>query len=85
VQAIQDGNAFDVRVEGVAAFDLYLSAATVDLSQPVRVTVNGKVVHDALVEEQLLFQLTQAAEDRDRTMLYRARLPIRVLPAPKAD
>ena len=85
VWAVQAGNAFDVRVKGVAAFDLYLSTATVDLTRPVRVTVNGKVVHDALVEEQLLFLLTQAAEDRDRTMLYRARLPIRVLPAPKAD
>jgi len=85
VEAVRDGNAFDVRVKGVAAFELYLSAAVVDLTKPVKVTVNGKVVHDALVEDQLLFLLTQAAADQDRTMLYRARLSISVPPAPKTD
>jgi len=78
VEATYADNAFDVRVESVAAFDLLLSAAMVDFERPVKVTVNGKVVYDARVEPDLAFLLGQAARDRDRTTLYRARLPISV-------
>lgn len=78
VQAAFEDNAFDVRVKGIAAFDLLLSGAMVDFERPVKVTVNGKVVYDARVKPDLAFLLGQAAKDRDRTMLYRGRLPISV-------
>ena len=41
-------------------------------------TVNGAVVHDAVVAKDTSTLLTWPARDNDRTMLYGAALPITV-------
>lgn len=49
-----------------------------DFARPVRVTVNGKVVHEAVVKPSTKTLLAWAARDDDRTMLYGAALEILV-------
>lgn len=78
VDAQRRGNTFDVRTRGVQAFTLLLSPDVVDFAQPVRVVVNGRAVHDAVVKADLATLLTWAARDNDRTMLYGAQLPVLV-------
>jgi poly(3-hydroxybutyrate) depolymerase len=78
VDAARTGNAFDVKTRGVQAFTLLLSPDVVDFSKPVRVTVNGKVAHDAIVKIDSATMLTWAARDQDRTMLYGAELHVLV-------
>jgi hypothetical protein len=50
----------------------------IDFSKPVRVTVNGKVAHDAVVKQDASTMLAWAAKDHDRTMLYGAELHVLV-------
>ena len=58
---------------------LLLSPDVIDFAKPVRVTVNGKVVHDAIVKADAATMLAWAARDRDRTMLYGAELQLSVV------
>ena len=74
----RDGNTFEARTRGVAKFSLLLSPDVVDLSKPVVVRVNGEVVFDGPVREDLQTLLRWYARDLDRTMLYTAELPIHV-------
>jgi poly(3-hydroxybutyrate) depolymerase len=78
VDASRQGNAFDVRSRGVQQCTLLLSPDVVDFARPVRVTVNGRVVHDSEVKLDAATLLTWAARDNDRTMLYGAALVITV-------
>src|SRR5262245_57602058 len=78
VDAARSGNAFDVKSRGVQAFTLLLSPDAVDFTKPVRVTINGKVAHDAVVNADATTMLTWAARDQDRTMLYGAELHVLV-------
>ena len=76
VDAVRKGNHFEVKSRGVQQFTLLLSPDVVDFSIPVRVTVNGKVAHDAIVKPDAATLLTWAARDQDRTMLYGAEVHI---------
>lgn len=78
VDAVREGNAFDVKSRGVQQLTLLLSPDVVDFSRPVRVAVNGRVVHDGPVKADVATLLTWAARDNDRTMLYGAALAITV-------
>jgi hypothetical protein len=78
VDAVRRGNDFDVRTRGVQTFTLLISPDVVDAAKPIRVTVNGKSVHDALVKKDVATLLKWAARDQDRTMLYGAELHINV-------
>lgn len=78
VDAVRKGNGFEVRTRGVQRFTLLLSPAVVDLSKAIRVTVNGRVVHDAVVTPSTATLLTWAARDDDRTMLYGAAMNVEV-------
>jgi poly(3-hydroxybutyrate) depolymerase len=78
VDAQRRGNTFEVRTRGVQTFTLLLSPDVVDFSQPVRVTVNGRSLHDAVVKADPATLLTWAARDNDRTMLYGAQLTLTV-------
>jgi pimeloyl-ACP methyl ester carboxylesterase len=78
VDAARAGNAFDVKTRGVQAFTLLLSPDVIDFSKPVRVTVNGKVAHDAVVTLDAATMLAWAARDQDRTMIYGAELRVLV-------
>ena len=78
VDAARTANAFDVKTRGVQAFTLLLSPDVIDFARSVRVIVNGKVAHDAVVKPDVATLLTWAARDQDRTMLYGAELHILV-------
>jgi len=76
VDATRKGNDFDVKTRGVQQFTLLLSPDVIDFTKPVKVTVNGKPAHDAMVKPDVTTMLTWAGRDHDRTMLYGAALPI---------
>jgi hypothetical protein len=76
VDATRKGNDFEVKTRGVQQFTLLLSPDVVDFTKPVRVTVNGKNAHDAVVKPDVSTMVTWAARDHDRTMLYGAELHI---------
>ena len=78
VDAVRRGNAFDVETRGVTAFTLLLSPDVIDFAAPVRVSVNGRVVHDAVVAKSRETLLAWAARDHDRTMLYAAEVKVTV-------
>src|SRR5262245_15705249 len=78
VDAARTGNTFDIKTRGVQAFTLLLSPDVIDFAKPIRVTVNGKVAHDAVVNADATTMLTWAARDQDRTMLYGAELHVLV-------
>lgn len=78
VDAARAGNAFDVKTRGVQSFTLLLSPDVVDFTRAVRVTVNGKVAHDAVVKPDIATMLAWAARDQDRTMIYGAELHVLV-------
>src|SRR5688572_2157390 len=78
VDVVRRGNAFDVQTRGVREFTLLLSPDVVDFAQPVKVTVNGRVVHDGVVKKDASTLLKWAARDQDRTMLYAAELRVAV-------
>ena len=78
VDAVRRGNDFDVRTRGVQTLTLLISPDVVDAGKPIRVTVNGKQVHDAIVKKDVAALVKWAARDHDRTMLYGAELHIRV-------
>jgi hypothetical protein len=78
VDVSREGNSFEARSRGVAKFTLLLSPDVIDLSKPVVVRVNGEVVFDGPVREDLQTLLRWYARDLDRTMLYTAELTIQV-------
>jgi poly(3-hydroxybutyrate) depolymerase len=78
VDVTRKGNAFDARSRGVQSFTLLLSPDVVDFAKPVRVSVNGRVVHDAVVKPDPQTLLTWASHDNDRAMLYAAALTVQV-------
>ena len=78
VDAIRRGNVFDIETRGVTAVTLLLSPDVIDFAAPVRVSVNGRVVHEAVVAKSRETLLTWAARDQDRTMLYGAEVKVNV-------
>ena len=78
VDAVRRGNTIEVETRGVGAFTLLLSPDVIDFAAPVRVSVNGQVVHEAVVAKSRETLLTWAARDHDRTMLYGAELKVAV-------
>jgi len=75
---VRRGNVFDVRSRGVQAFTLLISPDVVDMSHPVRVTVNGRPLQDAIARKDVATLTKWAARDLDRTMLYGAEIHISV-------
>ena len=78
VDVTRTGNRFEATTRGVAQFTLLLSPDVVDLSRPVSVSVNGRVVHDGVVRPDVATLFKWAASDNDRTMLFGAELSILV-------
>ncbi|MCC7124170.1 MAG: hypothetical protein IT178_04930 [Acidobacteria bacterium] len=78
IDAERSGNTFEVHTRGVVGFTLLLSTDVVDFSRPVMVRVNGEVVFEGAVTQDLRTLLAWHARDADRTMPYTAELPIRV-------
>lgn len=78
VDLVRTGNAVEATTRGVVAFTLLVSPDAFDLTQPIKVTSNGKVAFDAKVQPSTATLMKWAARDNDRTMLYAAEIPIRL-------
>jgi hypothetical protein len=78
VDAVRRGNSFDIRTRGVQTFTLLISPEVVDFGTPIRVTVNGRSVHDSTIAPDVATLVKWAARDQDRTMVYGAELHISV-------
>lgn len=70
----RQGNQITVNAVYVTDFTLLLNPEEVDFSQPVTVTVNGKVVQSGMIAQSADTLLKWAAKDRDRSMLFTAEL-----------
>jgi len=62
----------------VAEFTLLISPDAFDLSQPIKVSANGRTVFEGRVEPSTATLLKWAARDNDRTMLYAAEINIKL-------
>ena len=78
VDLVRKGNTVTASTRGVAEFTLLVAPDAFDLSQPIKVVLNGRTVHDARVEPSLPVLLKWAARDNDRTMLFAAELHVKV-------
>jgi dienelactone hydrolase len=73
----QDDNVFNVTAYGVEQFTLLLSPRQVNLSDPVMVSVNGRIVFTGSARPDMDVVL-QSAKERDRALLYSSELQIDV-------
>jgi len=78
VDLVRSGNAVQATTNGVTAFTLLLSPDKFDLTQPVKVTANGREVFNARVQPSVDTLVKWAARDNDRTMLYAAEIKIKL-------
>ncbi len=78
VQLLRDDNHIGVVTRGVRRYTLLLSPEQFDFAQSFRVTTNGRVSFEGMVEPSPETLLRWAARDRDRTMLFGAQLDIEV-------
>ena len=76
--AVRRGNTFELKTRFVQEVMLLLSRDVIDFAKPVKVIVNGRTVHDALVAENVATLNEWAERDHDRTMLYTAAVRIQV-------
>lgn len=58
----------------VGAFSIFMHPDMVNLEDPVTVTWNGKVVYEETVKPDIAFMIENFLENRDRRLLYVARL-----------
>ena len=78
VQLLRTGNRVGVVTRGVRRYTLLLSPEQFDFTEPIQVTTNGIMSFDGMVEPNSETLLRWAARDRDRTMLFGAKLDIEV-------
>ena len=78
VDLVRTGNTVEATTRGVAGFTLLVSPDAFELSQPIKVRSNGKVVFEGKVQPSAATLLKWAARDNDRTMLYAAEIPIKL-------
>jgi len=76
VDAMRIGNHFEVKASRVGGFRIYIHPEMVRLDQPVTVTVNGDVRFEGDLEPDAGFMLDEFIRDRDRRLLWVARLDI---------
>lgn len=76
LRAERNGNRIDVTHRGIAKLEILLPHGTWNPREPLVVTVNGRVVHDAVVKEDAKLLLDRAREDLDRTMVYSGRVEL---------
>ena len=76
VDLVKTGNDVVAASRGVASFTLLISPDAFDLSQPIKVTANGKVMFEGKVQPGVATLMKWASKDNDRTMLYAAEIAI---------
>ena len=78
VEATRRGNTVQLATKGVSEVTLLVSPDAFDLSKPITVTANGRVVAEQRVEPTVATLMKWAARDNDRTMLYAAELRVAI-------
>jgi len=77
VDATNEGeNRFSVTTKNVKRFALWLHPKMVDLSMPVRVTVNGEVAFDAKIKPSVTIALRSFERRRDWGLIYPAMVEL---------
>lgn len=69
-------NHIDVKTSRVGAFSVFVHPDAVNLDEDLVITWNGKTVHEGLVAPNMEFMLRNFLLNRDRQLLYVARLYI---------
>lgn len=72
------GNAIEVKSTGAKKLTLFLDEKHIDLSKPVKVTVNGKQAFSGKVEPSVDVVLESWKLREDRELLYRAKVEVDV-------
>lgn len=70
----REGNNITVDSRGVSRFTLLLNPEEINFSNPVLVSVNGRIVHSDPVRESVETLVEWAARDKDRSMLVTAAI-----------
>jgi len=79
VRAVNDGdNCISIETRNVEELTVWLRRGMVDFVRPVRVIVNGEVVHDDVVQPSLATVLQSYDRHRDPGMLFAARLDLTI-------
>ncbi|MGH7658679.1 MAG: PDZ domain-containing protein, partial [Gemmatimonadales bacterium] len=78
IHVTRHDNTITVLSRNVRRYTLLLSPDQFDLSRPIRVTTNGRVSHDAVVQPDVATLLKWYSTDQDRTMLFAAELQVDV-------
>jgi len=78
VDLVRTGNTVTAVTKGVGEFTLLISPDAFDLSQPIKVVANSRVVFEGRVEPSLATLLKWAARDNDRTMLFTAEIHLKI-------
>jgi len=78
VDLVRSGNNVDAVSRGVTEFTLLVSPDAFDLSQPMKVTANGKTAFEGKVQPSVATLMKWAARDNDRTMLYAAEISVKL-------
>ncbi len=76
VALTRDGNAIDVRTQGVKRYTLLLSPRELDFEREISVATNGRQSFRGRLEPDVATLLEWAMRDHDRTMLFAAKLTI---------
>ncbi|WP_192579333.1 alpha/beta hydrolase-fold protein [Dyadobacter aurulentus] len=74
VQASYANNRFELTTSGVKSVAIYLSPEMVDFGRPVQVFINGKMVHNASVEESRSSLLDEYSREFDHQAIWTNRL-----------
>ncbi len=80
LDASAEGNKVDVRTRGVRRYTLFLSRELFDLGSDIEILTNGERSFRDKVRPSLKAMLEAAAEDKDRSMVYWAKIEIEVPP-----
>ncbi|HYU78387.1 MAG TPA: hypothetical protein VEK56_05340 [Vicinamibacterales bacterium] len=78
VDVERNGNVVTALTRGVHEFTLLVSPEVFDMTQPIRVIVNGKAAYDGPARKDVATLFKWAARDNDRTMLYAAEIKVQV-------
>ena len=78
VELEREGNRIRASTKGVERFRLLISPDVFDVSRPITVEVDGRVLFDEPIRPSLACLLRWAAVDDDRSRLFVAEIPIQL-------
>lgn len=76
VEVTRMANSYEAKASRVSHFSIYIDPKSVNMKDPVTVTVNGKRRFSGVVKPDSRLLLDRFLMDRDRTRLYAARIDV---------